>query len=208
MTLFIDFPYSDTLYWKFKGSGQIGHVPQLYKSQNTITTFLAPVEVLNRSFCPRNRATRDTRGEVFLGPMANRLRAVARASTQANSSFRGWDGAAQSKRAKEEASNSFLDIAGARWGRTWSPAKGIYPISLEWDIGPGDAADIACTCLHASKSACSPAFHQRGRGALKGPVLGLSGPYRVGGAPPWKWGKGAGNWNPNPSRDLHWARGP
>lgn len=38
----------------------------------------------------------------------------------------------------------------------------IYPISLEWDIGPDDAADIACTCLHASNSACSPAFHQQG----------------------------------------------
>lgn len=35
----------------------------------------------------------------------------------------------------------------------------IYPISLEWDIGPNNAADIGCTCLHASKFACSPAFH-------------------------------------------------
>lgn len=122
--------------------------------------------------CPRGRGSRRTSEApidvvgatvlvvlVFQSPRVVQAPKCSAANGWTNSSSPGWDGNRWTRREDLEGRRGESSLVVV--GRPRPTSARIYPISLEWGIGPNDAAaaDIAWTCLHASKSACSPAFH-------------------------------------------------
>ena len=113
--------------------------------------------------------------------------AGARPLAGTNSSFEGTERGLfrrdEEKRAKEDGSRlPFLEqTADPRdEPNVASPLRErIYPISLEWDIGPYDVADMP---VPVSTHRTLPAHLHSINWALRGDLSGYPGPYRVGGS--------------------------